>query len=59
MARIWLGEPERSGALEIRPPFDDPWLNFGAIVSVPPGRAAQVLSPAWVTKPSTSRPVAA
>ena len=32
----------RGGALEVVVAFDDPWLNYGPIITAPAGRAAEV-----------------
>ncbi|MEV7630564.1 hypothetical protein [Actinoplanes sp. NPDC089786] len=40
--KVWHGASERGGTLEVMVAFDDPWLNFGPIVSAPAGRAAEV-----------------
>jgi hypothetical protein len=42
--RVWEDAPgRRGGVLEVLVAFDDPWLNYGPIITAPPGRAAQVL----------------
>lgn len=51
--KVWLDTRERGGALEVVVAFDDPWLNFGPIITAPAGRAAEVfelnpVSPALV-----------
>jgi hypothetical protein len=40
--KVW-----RDGVLEVLATFDDPWLNYGPIITAPAGRAAEVfdLSP--------------
>jgi hypothetical protein len=52
---VWHDVRRGGGALEILVAFDDPWLNFGPIITAPPGRAAEVLQlnpvvPALVAK---------
>jgi hypothetical protein len=53
--KVWHVAPVRGGALEVIVDFDDPWLNFGPIVTAPVGRAAEVfnlnpIAPALVAK---------
>ncbi|MCX5069846.1 hypothetical protein OOJ91_28780 [Micromonospora lupini] len=50
---VWRDGP--GGALEVMAIFDDPWLNFGPIITAPAGRAAEVfelspIAPALVAK---------
>jgi hypothetical protein len=47
---IWL-ESERGGAakLVVRVRFDDPWLNYGPMITAPPERFAEVFATAPVT----------
>lgn len=39
---VWPAARERGGALEVMVAFDDPWLNYGPIITAPAGRAAEV-----------------
>ncbi|OJF11977.1 hypothetical protein [Couchioplanes caeruleus] len=53
--KIWRDGPEPGGALEVLATFDDPWLNYGPIITAPAGRAAEVfelspIAPALVAK---------
>jgi hypothetical protein len=53
--KVWHEAPERGGALEVMVAFDDPWLNFGSIITTPAGRVAEVfelnpIAPALVAK---------
>lgn len=41
--KIWHDTSEHGGALEVMVAFDDPWLNFGPLITAPAGRAAEVL----------------
>jgi len=34
--RVWGAHTRRSAPLEVRLRFDDPWLNFGPIITAPP-----------------------
>ncbi len=59
---IWL-ESERGGAakLVVRVRFDDPWLNYGPMITAPPERFAEVFATAPVhaeagAPPPSSRP---
>jgi hypothetical protein len=47
---IWL-ESERGGAakLVVRVRFDDPWLNYGPMITAPPERFAEVFETNAVT----------
>ncbi|CCH17522.1 hypothetical protein MILUP08_42443 [Micromonospora lupini str. Lupac 08] len=50
---VWRDGP--GGALEVMARFDDPWLNFGPIITAPAGRVAEVfelspIAPALVAK---------
>jgi hypothetical protein len=52
---VWRDAPQRGGALEVMVAFDDPWLNYGPIITAPAGRAAEVFElnpivPALVAK---------
>ncbi|GAB3957034.1 hypothetical protein GCM10027614_71240 [Micromonospora vulcania] len=38
--RVWPIEPGRGVSLEARVAFDDPWLNYGPIITAPPDRLA-------------------
>ena len=40
--KVWHGARGRGGALEVMVAFDDPWLNYGPIITAPAGRAAEV-----------------
>lgn len=41
--RVWDTErPRRDPPLEVRIAFDDPWLNYGPIITTPPERRAAV-----------------
>jgi hypothetical protein len=44
MVRVWHGARGRGGALEVTVAFDDPWLNYGPIITAPAGRAAEVFA---------------
>jgi hypothetical protein len=53
--KVWLDTREHGGALDVVVAFDDPWLNYGPIITAPAGRAAEVFElnpvvPALVTK---------
>ncbi|MDI6099460.1 hypothetical protein QLQ12_12730 [Actinoplanes sp. NEAU-A12] len=53
--KVWHDAPRRGGALEVMVAFDDPWLNYGPIITAPAGRAAEVfelnpIAPALVAK---------
>ncbi len=40
---IWLAQKSRSNQeLRVRVRFDDPWLNFGPIITAPPERVREV-----------------
>ncbi|MFK3983635.1 hypothetical protein ACI2K4_25050 [Micromonospora sp. NPDC050397] len=41
--RVWGGATGRGSRLDVRVAFDDPWLNFGIILTAPPERIAEVL----------------
>jgi hypothetical protein len=41
--------PGRGTRLEVRVAFDDPWLNYGPIITAPPDRVAEVFALAPVT----------
>ena len=52
---VWLEARKRGGALEAVVAFDDPWLNYGPIITAPAGRVAEVFElnpvlPALVAK---------
>ncbi|SCF28162.1 hypothetical protein GA0070618_4791 [Micromonospora echinospora] len=49
VVRVWHTVTRRGAPLEVRVAFDDPWLNFGPIVTAPPGRVAEVFSLTPVT----------
>jgi len=53
---IWLAS-ERGGAAKlcVRVRFDDPWLNYGPMITTPPERFAEV----FATTPVTPKRVAA
>lgn len=44
MVKVWHGARGRGGALEVTVAFDDPWLNYGPIITAPAGRAAEVFA---------------
>jgi hypothetical protein len=53
--KVWRDGPEPGGPLEVKATFDDPWLNYGPIITAPAGRAAEVfelnpIEPALVAK---------
>jgi hypothetical protein len=53
--KVWHDAPDHGGALEVLVAFDDPWLNYGPIITAPPGRASEVFEldpvvPALVAK---------
>jgi hypothetical protein len=52
--RVWRDGPGFRGALEVMVAFDDPWLNYGPIITAPAGRAAEVFE----LRPITSALVA-
>lgn len=41
--RVWGGATGRGCRLDVRVAFNDPWLNYGLILTVPPERIAEVL----------------
>lgn len=50
LVRIWpRGAGGDAARLDVRVRFDDPWLNFGPIVSVPAAKVAEVFQLAPVT----------
>jgi hypothetical protein len=42
LVKVWHGARGRGGVLEVMVDFDNPWLNYGPIITAPPGRAAEV-----------------
>jgi hypothetical protein len=40
--KVWRDRPDHGGVLEVVATFDDPWLNYGPIITAPAGRAAEV-----------------
>ncbi|MCI4066829.1 hypothetical protein MRQ36_31420 [Micromonospora sp. R77] len=49
LCRIWGVRPGRSCPLEVRVAFDDPWLNYGPIITAPPEQVADRFALAPVT----------
>ncbi|MBG0565435.1 hypothetical protein [Actinoplanes aureus] len=53
--KLWRDGPEPGGALEVVVTFDDPWLNYGPIITAPADRVSEVfelspIAPALVAK---------
>lgn len=55
VVRVWHAATGRGTGLEVLVAFDDPWLNFGPIVTAPSDRVAEV----FALEPVTPRLVAA
>lgn len=55
VVRVWHAATRRGTGLEVLVAFDDPWLNFGPIVTAPSDRVAEV----FALEPVTPRLVAA
>ncbi|MEH1164020.1 hypothetical protein V6V47_01385 [Micromonospora sp. CPCC 205539] len=55
VVRVWHPDPGRGIGLEALVDFDDPWLNFGPIITAPPDRAAEVFALAPVTPELVAR----
>ncbi|MEU6076770.1 hypothetical protein [Micromonospora sp. NPDC047074] len=49
VVRVWHLATSRNTRLEVRVPFDDPWLNFGPIITTPATRVSEVFAVAPVT----------
>ncbi len=40
---VWLAQKSRANQeLRVRVPFDDPWLNYGPIITAPPERVRDI-----------------
>lgn len=52
---MWRDGRPRGRAIAVRVRFDDPWLNFGPMLTTPTDRRSTV----WATEPVTPRHVAA
>ncbi|MEU9828013.1 hypothetical protein [Micromonospora chersina] len=55
VVRVWHAATGRGAGLEVLVAFDDPWLNFGPIITAPSDRVAEV----FALEPVTPRLVAA
>jgi hypothetical protein len=55
VVRIWRRGPVRHRQLEVRVAFDDPWLNFGPIITTPENRRAEVFDLTPVTSALVAR----
>jgi hypothetical protein len=50
IVRVWAdGQGGGAAKLDVRVRFDDPWLNYGPMITAPPDRAAEVFATAPVT----------
>ncbi|MER7334220.1 MULTISPECIES: hypothetical protein [unclassified Micromonospora] len=49
VVRVWRIATRRGNQLEVRVAFDDPWLNFGPIITAPSDRVAAAFALAPVT----------
>ncbi|WP_147456958.1 hypothetical protein [Micromonospora pisi] len=57
--RVWGGANGRGCRLDVRVAFDDPWLNFGLIITAPPERIAEVMELEPITPAVVERVVRA
>lgn len=55
VVRVWRMGAVRRRQLEVRLAFDDPWLNFGPIITAPKDRVAEVFALSPVTSALTAR----
>ncbi|MEU5942398.1 hypothetical protein ABZ807_25180 [Micromonospora sp. NPDC047548] len=49
VVKVWHIATRRGTQLEVRVAFDDPWLNYGPIITAPSDRVAEVFALAPVT----------
>ncbi|WP_433004158.1 hypothetical protein [Kribbella sp. CA-294648] len=55
VVRVWRRGPVRHRQLEVRVAFDDPWLNYGPIITTPQDRRAEVFDLTPVTSALVAR----
>jgi hypothetical protein len=55
VVRIWRIGEVRHRALEVRVEFDDPWLNYGPIITAPAEKVGEIFALAPVTSELTAR----
>lgn len=55
VVRVWRRGPVRHRQLEVRVAFDDPWLNYGPIITTPADRRAEVFDLTPVTSALVAR----
>jgi len=55
VVRIWRTGEVRHRPLEVRVEFDDPWLNYGPIITAPRDKVDEIFALTPVTSELTSR----